>query len=143
MSVATRTPQDSSRVTAVETHLSITKQRHRNRSSLQIGMAVHGVKRTCAGPLSYPLLKARVTGRSRSASCRGNWTSAPACVRHSCRISRSVHSTVRREQPAKGQHQASVCMRTFRFCMSGQLRDWTKLGDKNKCFKCIYHCQQL
>lgn len=143
MSVATRAPQDSSWVMAVETHLSITKQRRRNHSSLQIGTEVHGVKRTCAGPLSCPLLKARVTGRSRSASCRGNWTLAPACVRRSCRISRSVHSTVRREQPAKCQHRASVCMQTFRFCMPGQITDWTKLGDRNKCFKCIHHCQQL
>lgn len=122
MSVATRTPPDSSRVMAAEIHLSATKQRHRNRSGLQIGTAVRGVKRTCAGPLSCPLLKARVTGRSRSASCRGSWTSAPACVRRSCRTSRSVHPTVRR--PTPGQSLQAL---KFRSCMSGQLRDWTKL----------------
>lgn len=52
-----------------------------------------GDRRTSAGPLSSPSQRDRVSGRNRSASCRGSWTSAPACVRHSCRTSRFVDRT--------------------------------------------------
>lgn len=61
-------------------------------TSLEASRGAHGDKRTCAGPRSSPSPRARITGRNRSTSYRDSWTTAPACVRHSCRTSRLVRS---------------------------------------------------
>lgn len=119
MSIATGTLRYSSQATAVGTHRFITKLRPRNRSGRRIGTGARGDKRTCAGPLSCPSPRARVTGRNRSASCRGKWTSAAACVRRSCRISRWVlHRNLCIQAQSEGrthQQQSKVC--TFYYAL--------------------------
>lgn len=101
VSPATWSLHQPSHVRAVGFILLTLRQRPNNSSSspevwtsLWVSMEVQGGRRTCAGLLNSRSLKAHATGRSRSASCRDSWTSAPACVRHSCRTSRLVTEQV-------------------------------------------------
>lgn len=69
--------------------------------SRQTNPEAPGGRRTSAGPRTSRSLRAQVTGRSRSASCRDSWTSAPACVRLFFRFTHHTHAIHRSSSPTE------------------------------------------